>query len=71
MRASDLQGKRVCSEDGKTLGRVSEIHLKAGQLSYLTVGKRALLQRFAATRGGKRVPWEKVVRVTQKAVVVR
>jgi len=71
IRATDLQGKRVRGEDGRNLGRVSEIHVEDGEVTVLVCGGRGLLQRFRASRGGHRVDWRDVVRLTGHEIVVR
>jgi sporulation protein YlmC with PRC-barrel domain len=70
MRSSDLQGKRVCTADGRSLGHVDEIHVRDSEVTALTCGARGLLQRFISSRRGHRVPWAKVVRVTEKEITV-
>jgi sporulation protein YlmC with PRC-barrel domain len=70
IRAADLQGKKVRSEDGQRLGRVDEIHVKDGAVTMLVCGGRGFLQRFRASRGGVRVRWEDVRRLTGKEIVV-
>ena len=69
MRASDLQGKPVVTEAGERLGRVAEIHLKGGEVAYLTCAG-GFLQRFMAARRGKQVAWTRVVSVERKWIVV-
>ncbi|MFL5295111.1 MAG: PRC-barrel domain-containing protein [Phenylobacterium sp.] len=71
IRSADLQGKPVRTEDGERLGRVSEIHVVDGQVTVLVCGGRGLLQRFRAARGGRRVRWEDVRRLTDREIVVR
>lgn len=71
MRGSDLQGRLVRAEDGKPLGRIVELHVKEGELVSIVYGPRGLLQRFMASRGGHRVAWSAVVKVTVGAVVIR
>jgi sporulation protein YlmC with PRC-barrel domain len=70
MRSSDLQGKRVVTEAGERLGRVDEIHLQDGVVSALTCGGGGLLQRFTASRRGKRVAWDRVRTITASEIVV-
>jgi sporulation protein YlmC with PRC-barrel domain len=71
MRATDLQGKPVVTEAGERLGHVGEIHLKGGEVAYLTCGKGGFLQRFMASRRGRRVQWSAVRRVEAERIVVR
>jgi sporulation protein YlmC with PRC-barrel domain len=70
MRATDLQGKPVVTEAGERLGHVSEIHLKGGEVAYLTCGKGGFLQRFTGSRQGRRIEWSAVRRVEAKRIVV-
>jgi sporulation protein YlmC with PRC-barrel domain len=70
MRSSDLQGKRVVTENGERLGHVDEIHLEDGVVSALTCGGGGLLQRFTASRLGHRVKWDRVRKITDKEIVV-
>jgi sporulation protein YlmC with PRC-barrel domain len=71
MRGADLQGKRVRSEDGRSLGRVVEVHVRDGEVSSIVYGTRGLLQRFMSSRRGSRVAWSAVVRVSPDALVIR
>ncbi|HSV02406.1 MAG TPA: PRC-barrel domain-containing protein [Phenylobacterium sp.] len=70
MRAIDLQGKPVVTEAGKRLGHVSEIHLKGGEVAYLTCGGGGFLQRFKSSRRGGRVEWSAVRRIEARRIVV-
>ena len=70
MRTSDLQGKAVRTQGGERLGRVREIHLREGAVSYLTCGGAGLLKRFTASRRGRRVDWADVRQVTAREIVV-
>jgi sporulation protein YlmC with PRC-barrel domain len=70
MRASELQGLPLVTEAGERLGHVSEIHLKGGEVAYLTCGKGGFLQRFIASRRGRRVQWSAVRRVEAERIVV-
>jgi len=70
MRASDLQGKPIVTETGKRLGHVTEIHLKAGEVAWLACGKGGYLQRFMASRRGRRIDWTAVRRVEARRIVV-
>jgi sporulation protein YlmC with PRC-barrel domain len=70
MRASDLQGKPVRDEDGRRLGRVDELHIRDGVVTTFVCGPLGLLQRFTATRAGRRVPWSDVTAVTPDAIIV-
>jgi hypothetical protein len=71
MRGADLQAKRVIAEDGRSLGRIFEVHVHDGQVSFIVYGARGLLQRFISSRRGRRIAWSAVVRVTPDALIVR
>lgn len=68
---SDLEGKRVRREDGEILGHVFEAHVESGQLKALICGARGVLQRLSASRAGRRVPWDQVLKVTSREILVR
>lgn len=70
MRLSDLRDAKVKSLDGKTLGRVHEVHAEGGRIIALTCGAGSWLESLTAKSGGRRLPWECVVKVTHKHVVV-
>ena len=70
IRSADLQGMRVVAEDGRSLGRVSEIHVQDGAVTVLVCGGRGLLQRFRSSRGGRRIAWEDVRRLAGHEIVV-
>jgi sporulation protein YlmC with PRC-barrel domain len=70
MRLSDLRGKRVRSIDGESLGRVHEVHCDGGRVVALMCGPASLVERWTAKSGGRRVPWNEVVRMERGTVVV-
>jgi sporulation protein YlmC with PRC-barrel domain len=70
MRAGDLQGLMVRTEDGRRLGRVSEIHLRGDEVSFLACGRTGWLQRFLPAHGGHRVAWDEVRQVTPAEIVI-
>jgi sporulation protein YlmC with PRC-barrel domain len=70
MRLSDLRDAKVKNLDGKTLGRVHEVHSKGGLIVALTCGAGSWFERLTAKSGGRRIPWECVVEVTRKQVVI-
>jgi sporulation protein YlmC with PRC-barrel domain len=70
MRLSDLRDKKIRSLDGKPLGRVHEVHCDKGKVTALTCGPGSLIERWTAKRNGHRIPWECVVKVGRKAVLV-
>ncbi len=71
LTASDLYGAMVRDQEGRRLGRVHEIHAVSGEVRNLTIGPLGLLQRFGASRAGRRVSWRTVVRVENGSVIVR
>ena len=70
MRLSDLRDKQVRTLDGEKLGRVHEIHCERGQVTALMCGSGGFLERWTGKRGGRRVPWECVRKVTEREIVV-
>jgi sporulation protein YlmC with PRC-barrel domain len=70
MRLSDLRDKKITTLDGQRLGRVHEVHCKKGVVTALTAGPGSLLERLTARSHGRRIPWECVVRIEARRVVV-
>lgn len=70
MRLSDLRDAKLKSLDGETLGRVHEVHSDSGRIFALTCGPGSWLERLTAKSGGKRIPWECVVKVERKQLIV-
>jgi sporulation protein YlmC with PRC-barrel domain len=70
MLLSQLRDKKVRSLDGKTLGRVHEVHCERGKVTAFMCGPGSFIERWTARRKGRRVPWELVKRVERDAVVV-
>jgi sporulation protein YlmC with PRC-barrel domain len=70
IRAGDLQGKRVRRSDGEVLGRVDELHLRDGEVIALTCGAGGWRQRFATSRQGRRIAWDRVRRITPHEILV-
>jgi sporulation protein YlmC with PRC-barrel domain len=70
MRLSDLRGKRICSLDGKTLGRVHEVHCDGRRVTTLICGPGSLIERWTARNAGRRIPWEEVRRIESGRVIV-
>jgi sporulation protein YlmC with PRC-barrel domain len=71
MRLSDLRDKKVRTDDGKTLGRVHEVHADKGRIVALMCGGGSFIERWTGKTDGRRIPWEDVVRVEKKQVVVK
>jgi sporulation protein YlmC with PRC-barrel domain len=70
MRLSDLRDKKVVDSGGKSLGRVHEVHCDGGRVTALKSGVRGLLERLTDKSQGRHIPWECVVRVEAKQIVV-
>ena len=70
MRLSDLRDKTVRSADGKTLGRVHDVHCDAGRITALMCGPASFLERWTGKTRGHRVPWEQVRRIDDDAIVI-
>lgn len=70
MRLSDLRDCKVKTIDGKTLGRVHDVHCDAGKVVELMCGAPSLIERLTAKSHGRRVKWEDVMRVEPGVVVV-
>lgn len=70
MRLSDLRDAKVKSLDGETLGRVHEVHSEGGRIVALTCGAGSWLESLTGKSGGRRIPWECVVKVTREHIVV-
>jgi sporulation protein YlmC with PRC-barrel domain len=70
MRVSDLRGAKVRSLDGEGFGRVHEVHCEGGRVIALICGAGSWLESLTAKRGGRRIPWECVVKLKNKQVVV-
>ena len=68
MRLSDLRDQAVRTLDGKSLGRVHEVHCEGGKVVALTCGPGSLLERMTGRGSGRRVPWDSVRKVDSKGV---
>jgi len=60
LRLSELVGKTVSDETGKSLGRIDEVRVKNSRVEALICGTGARLQRMAQWRSGHRVDWRRV-----------
>jgi sporulation protein YlmC with PRC-barrel domain len=70
MRLTDLRDKRICTLDGKSLGRVHEVHCDNGRVIALMSGPGSFIERLTAKKHGRRIPWECVCKVSDKKIVV-
>jgi sporulation protein YlmC with PRC-barrel domain len=69
-RLSDLRGKKIRSLDGKTLGRVHEVHADGGRVVAIMCGPGSFIERLTARTRGRRVPWEMVKRIDRDSIIV-
>jgi sporulation protein YlmC with PRC-barrel domain len=70
MRLSDLRDKKIRTLDGETLGRVHEVHCDKGRIVALMCGPASFIESWTAKSKGRRIPWECVVKVEPKQIVV-
>ena len=70
MRLSDLRDKEVKTLDGKTLGRIHDVHADDGKVIALMCGLASFVERLTAKKRGRRIAWERVARVEADAVIV-
>jgi sporulation protein YlmC with PRC-barrel domain len=70
MRLSDLRDLRVKTLDGTSLGRIHEVHCESGRVTAIMCGAGSFLERLTARKHGRRIPWECVVKVDAKQIVV-
>ena len=70
MRLSDLRDKKLKSLDGRTLGRVHEVHCDEGKVVALMCGSVSLIERWTAKTKAKRIPWDRVVKVGRDEIIV-
>lgn len=70
MRLSDLRDKAIKTLDGKTVGRVHEVHCDKGKIVALMCGPASLIERWTGRKAGHRIPWQAVRRIERDAVIV-
>jgi sporulation protein YlmC with PRC-barrel domain len=70
MRLSDLRDKPIKTLDGETVGRVHEVHCEKGDVTALMCGAVSLIERLTAKKHGRRIPWDRVTRITADAVII-
>jgi sporulation protein YlmC with PRC-barrel domain len=70
MRLTDLRDKKIKTLDGKTLGRIHEVHVEGGRIVALSCGAGGFIERLTAKSHGRRIPWECVVRIAEGEVRV-
>ena len=69
-RLSDLRGLEIRSLDGKTVGRVHEVHADKGRVVALMCGGGSLIERWTGRARGRRIPWDLVKRIDRDAIVI-
>ena len=70
MRLTDLRDKTVRTLDGNSLGRVHEVHCENGRVVALMSGPGSFIERLTAKRQGRRIPWDRVLKVEAKQIIV-
>jgi len=70
MRLSQLRNATVRTLDGETLGRVHEVHVEKGRVTAVTCGPGSFIERLTAKKHGRRIPWECVIKVERRHIVV-
>ena len=70
MRLTDFQDKKVRTTDGKTLGRVHEVHCDKGKVAAIMCGPGSFIEELTARQEGRRIPWESVLRIEAEAIIV-
>ena len=75
-RLSSLQHRKVVTESGDSLGRLwdlrGEMTARTLTVTGLVVGRRGLLEHFSVLpRSSRPIPWNDVVRIEGKRIVVR
>lgn len=70
MRLTDLRDKKAVTLDGEKLGRIHEVHCDNERITALMTGPGSFIERLTAKKKGRRIPWECVVRVEARQVVV-
>jgi sporulation protein YlmC with PRC-barrel domain len=70
MRLSDLRNAKVKSLDGETLGRIHEVHSEGGRIVAVTCGAGSWIESLTTKSGGRRIPWECVVKIAHKQVFI-
>jgi sporulation protein YlmC with PRC-barrel domain len=72
---SSLQHRKVVTESGRSLGRLydlrGEVTPRTLTVTGLVAGKRGLLEHLGVVKRLKCIPWEDVVRIDGKRIVVR
>jgi sporulation protein YlmC with PRC-barrel domain len=70
MRLTELQDAKVKSLDGKTLGRVHEVHCDKGAVVAIMCGPGSFIERLTARQEGRRIKWDCVRKIGQGEIIV-
>jgi sporulation protein YlmC with PRC-barrel domain len=70
MRLAELCGKPIVGKNGTTFGVVHEVRAKGGKVEALDCGPGSFLKRMTGRSKGRRIPWQKVVAVTEAQILV-
>ena len=70
LRLSDLRDKKVRTLDGKTIGRVHDVHCDKGSIVALMCGAASFIERLTARDHGRRIPWDSVTGVNEREITV-
>jgi sporulation protein YlmC with PRC-barrel domain len=68
MRLSDLRDQPIRTLDGKSVGRVHEVHCEGGKVVALMCGPGSMLERLTGRGTGRRIAWDSVRKVDSKGV---
>jgi sporulation protein YlmC with PRC-barrel domain len=68
--SADVAGKQVRTTDGRLLGHVHEIRIQNGKVTHLICGARGLFQRLTRSRKGRRIRWQRVIRISPEAIII-
>ena len=66
----DLRDLPVRTPDGKTLGRVHEVHCDKGRIVALMTGPASLIERWTSRGHAHRIAWERVRKVEKDHILV-
>jgi len=70
MRLTDLRDQRVRTLDGDVVGRVHEVHCDNGKIVALMCGPAGFIERWTSKTKGRRVAWDKVVKLGKDGLVI-
>ena len=70
MRLTDLRDRKVRTLDGDVIGRVHEVHCDGGKIVALMCGPAGFIERWTSKTEGRRVAWDRVVKLGKDVLVV-